>query len=217
MTIPAAVLAAFQYAGRFTGLAIGSSYQHYNPIDPLNPLSTAAYLGTLDCWITADNKGMATTAIEPQKPPAYSWHDTALSTVGDYLIGPLGTFFIGSQNVPMPVQVILCNTVLSFARPGASALGSAFYSGDMTADESTLMSGWPACVIQGTKGEKGEVNLPGDVRVPWMQILVPDPGIVALRIGDQAQDNAAIPNRYTLSSVELTARGYRLSAMLETP
>jgi len=47
------------------------------------------------------------------------------------------------------------------------------WPGDITADETALITGWPASIVQGTKGEKGEVNIPGDIRLSWFNIILP--------------------------------------------
>jgi hypothetical protein len=64
-------------------------------------------------------------------------------------------------------------------------------------------------VLQGTKGEKGGVALPGDVRDAWWAILLPFvPGVV-LRSGDLISDD--LSRRYIISSAELTDLGWRIT------
>jgi hypothetical protein len=82
------------------------------------------------------------------------------------------------------------------------------------AQETTLATAWPISQLQGTKGEKGVTNLPGDVRMPWIAILVPTiPGGVVLAEGDRMRDD--LGRAWTLSSCELNPLGWRLTAMLE--
>ena len=69
-------------------------------------------------------------------------------------------------------------------------------------------------VTQGTKGDAGEMKLPGDTRLGWVSILVPSVSGVQVRSGDVVTDAQALPQRYTISGVELTALGYRITAAL---
>jgi hypothetical protein len=216
----ATIAPTFLIGPRIVGQILGLPYQHFNPTNPLDPLGAlnpSVLVGTLPCWITGDKACKAATPFDPAKPIVYGLFDVTQTNVKDYLVGPLGTFFIASQDVPHPITLTRCNRTLTISRPAGPPAGPAFYSGDTTATETPLMIGYPALVIQGTKGEKGETTLPGDTRVPWVQILMPYMG-VELRSGDQAQDELLpIPNRYTFSGTELTARGWRITAMLETP
>jgi hypothetical protein len=162
------------------------------------------------------NKDLAFTT--PSKYGAPQWlglFDTSQTIVGDFLIEPnLGTFFIASQETFVPAYVISCNRVLTFTRPGAGPAGPGYYGGDVTDTESPLMTRWPAAVTQGTKGTEGSVKLPSDERLPWVQILIPAVSGVQIRSGDLAVDEQEIPQRYNVSSCELTSLGYRITAAL---
>lgn len=223
---------------------MGSAYAHYRPSSLLpNSLTTGDPLGTslgsVYAWITADKDTMGTRPFDAAKPVAYSQHDPAQTQPGDYLVGPLGTFFVGTQDVPMPIQVIRCNYAVAVARPGGSAPSNAtpaqpgaYYGGAATITETPIigyaappLTGqtvpgpgshfWPCSIVQGTKGEQGEVKLPGDVRTPWVAIMFPPlAGGPAILSGDQIIRSDGL--RYTASSCELTARGWRITAMLET-
>jgi hypothetical protein len=146
------------------------------------------------------------------KPTFYAVLDGAVTQVGDYFIGKDGTFFIAGMQSLVPILAVECNRVLSFARPQAQAQVGAVtnYEGNTTALQTPLASGWHAAVLQGTKGEKNEVNLPGDVRNPWWAIMLPAIPGVTLRTTDLALDD--LGRRYILSSVELTDLGYRITA-----
>lgn len=140
---------------------------------------------------------------------------TATTIVGDYIIDPdNGTFFIISQETFKAPMCVLTNQTLTFLRPGSAPSGPGFYGGDETATEVPLLTRWPCAVSAGTKGERGDAGLPEDPRDPWVQILLPSVGGVQLRYGDIVVDDQTIPQRYVLSSCELTSLGYRLTASL---
>ena len=206
------ILPLFQIGPRITGEVLGSPYSQYRPAGANNP--TGSPLATIPAWITADAAGKGLKANSYGKPVWYSMHDPAVTQVGDYLIGPLGTFFIASQDVPMPIQVVECNRTLSLSRPGGAAPGAGYYGGETAAALSPLAATWPASVLQGTKGEKGEVALPGDTRLSWVVILLPAIPGVQILMGDVLTSADTTPQYYTVSSTELTSLGWRLTAEL---
>lgn len=189
---------------------IGTAYSQYRPvtadITALQPISTSllASFNAEDMTYSRPNKYA--------KPTWYALLDGTKTQVGDYLIGAEGTFFIAAQQALLPILAVECNRTLSFARPQAqSDLGAVTnYEGNTPATQTPLAAGWHASVLQGTKGEKNEVGLPGDVRNPWWLILCPAIPDVTLRTTDLAFDD--LGRRYILSSVELTDLGYRMTA-----
>lgn len=146
------------------------------------------------------------------KPTWYGLFDGTLARVGDYLVGQQGTFFIAEMQLTLPILMVECNRTINFLRsPDPAGIGALGYNGTTTENEVALMSGWPASVLQGTKGEKGDAVLPGDARSPWWTILVPQHAGVVLRTSDIATDD--LNRRYTVSSAELTDAGWRITAM----
>jgi hypothetical protein len=146
------------------------------------------------------------------KPTWFSVMDGRLTQVGDYLIGATGKFFVAAQQPLLPILVVECNRTINITRPQVQTQFGAVtdYEGTTAANETPLMTGWPASVLQGTKGEKGGVALPGDVRDAWWAILLPFvPGVV-LRSGDLIADE--LGRRYIISSAELSDLGWRLTA-----
>ena len=140
--------------------------------------------------------------------------DRTLMAVGDYLIGSEGTFFLIAQQSLTPTAGVSCNRVISIARPTGPTPGANAYGGVI--NHTPIVTSWPASVLQGTKGERGDLNLPGDVRMPWVQILIPAGPGVQIRFGDIVTDDQADALRYTISSAELTDLGYRITAAQTT-
>lgn len=145
------------------------------------------------------------------KPTWYALVDGTNLEVGDYFVGPGGTFFIAALQSLLPILVVECNRTVSIFRPQAQAgLGLGPYGGSTLVTETLLVAGRPCSILQGTKGEKSDGNLPGDVRNPWWAILMPYAG-VDLTFDDIIVDD--LGRRYVISSPELSGSGWRLTAM----
>lgn len=207
----AATLQARIYKGySLAATRIGPAYDLYRPTSASSPVDQNTWLGALNASFNA----MDMTYGKPNlygKPLWYALLDGTLTQVGDYLVNGDKTYFIAAMQQTLPILAVECNRTLNIFRPQQqTGVGAVGYGGDTDANETPLMTGWPASVLQGTKGEKNEVNLPGDVRNPWWQILMPAfPGVI-LRTADIITDD--IERRYIVSSAELTDLGWRLTA-----
>ena len=188
---------------------IGFDYQQFRATSANNPLLTTA-IQTLPASFTTNFSYSA-----PNKYGQAAWlglFDATLCAPGDYLVGEGGTFFIAAMQSTLPIYAVQTNRTVSVLRVGMdSGVGLGGYGGDTPATELPLMTGWPASVLQGTKGEANPAQLPGDVRTPWWAILMPAwPGIV-LRTSDIILDE--LGRKYVISSAELTDMGWRMTAM----
>ena len=208
----AATLQARIYAGYAkAALRIGYSADQYRPASANNPLSVGNKLRSLPVSFNAEDM----TYSKPNKYGKATWYglfDGTLTQVGDYLVNEQdGTFFIAAQQTALPILLVNCNRTINVLRPQQqTGLGAVGYGGDTDANETALMTAWPASVLQGTKGEKGEVSLPGDTRSPWWAILLPAVAGVTLRTSDIVTDD--LSRRYVISSAELTDLGWRITA-----
>ena len=190
---------------------IGLANDLYRPSSALNPLAAGNKITTLPASYNAEDMKFS----KPNKYGKPTWYvivDGAQTRVFDYLKGPQGTFFIAAQQAILPILAVECNRTINVLRAQQeSGIGAQPYSGNTSATESILMQQWPASVLQGTKGEKSESALPGDVRMAWWQILLPYFAGVVLRSDDIVTDD--LNRRYVLSSVELSDLGWRCTAM----
>jgi hypothetical protein len=188
---------------------IGFDYQQFRATSAYNPLTSTA-LQTLSASFTTNFKYSA-----PNKYGQATWlglFDGRSFEPGDFLVGHQGTFFIAAMQDTLPIYCVQTNRVVSVLRVGMDAgVGLGGWASDTPANEAILMQGWPASVLQGTKGESNPTNLPGDVRTPWWLILMPAwPGVV-LRTSDIVRDE--LGRKYVISSAELTDMGWRITAM----
>lgn len=190
---------------------IGTTYQHYRPSSASNPIASGNRLADMLVSLNADDPRYAKPNVYG-KATWYAVADASLLRVGDYLVGVEGTQFVAALQQLLPIFVVDCNRTISVYRPQQqSGVGALGYGGDTAATETAIMTAWPASVLQGTKGEKGGVNLPGDTRDPWWAILLPAWSGVVLRSADIITDD--LSRRYVISSAELTDLGWRLTAI----
>ena len=200
------IFAAYGKAAGF----IGTSYSQYRPINAAGALNNL--IGTLTAAF--DTKPDFTFS-KPNLYPAPIWYglfNGAVVQPSDYFVGVGGTYFFAGMQPLLPAIAINCNRVLTISAPqvqtGVGALG---YGGSTTANATQLVTGYPASVLQGTKGEKSVMQLPGDTRAPWWQVLLPAlPGGIVLLNNYLMTDE--LGKRYKISSAELSDLGWRITA-----
>lgn len=192
-------------------LRIGPQYSLYRPTSATNPIASGNLLGTLNASFNAQDMLYG-------KPNVYGkalWYclvDGTQTKVGDYLVGADKTVFIAAMQQALPILAVECNRTINIVQAQQQpTVGAQGYGGDTAAGETLLMTQWPCSMLQGTKGEKGDVNLPGDVRNPWWNVLLPAyPGAI-IRSANIIIDD--LKRRYVISSAELTDLGWRCTAM----
>jgi hypothetical protein len=187
----------------------GSVLEGDLPTPPVaSPLSLTSYASLFVSFNAED--------MNYKKPNKYgkaTWYalfDGTNTQVGDYLVGPAGTYFIAAMQLLLPILAVECNRTVTVFRPQVQTGADGEYAGTTTQNQTPLMTGWPCSILQGTKGEKNESSLPGDTRSPWWSILLPFGGVQILP-NDIIVDDQGI--RYVVSSPELSDLGYRVTAM----
>lgn len=190
---------------------VGHVYQQYRPSSAINPISVGSLVGSRNASFNAEDM----TYGKPNKYGKATWYallDGTLTQPGDYFVGEDGTYFIAGMQPLLPILAVSCDRIVNVFRPQQqTGAGLNPYGGTVDQNQTELLTQWPASVLQGTKGEKDGAVLPGDVRLPWWQILLPAfPGVL-LRSADILTDD--IDRRYVISSPELTELGWRITAM----
>lgn len=200
------------YAGAAAGAqASGQPHQVYRPIDAMSPVNPDSLVATLPAAFSADLRYGFKSAHDYTKPTWSCAIDGRVTRPGDILVGPSATWFIASMEPLLPILVVRCSGTVSIARPTAtSGIGVLPPGGDVVAEEVVVMAGWPASILQGTKGEKADSGLPDDTRAPWAAILMPQFAGVEIRTDDVLTDDQG--RRYILSGCERTYLGWRLTA-----
>lgn len=203
------------YAGYAkAALRLGLLCSQYRPTSALTPAIAGGNLvRTLQASFNAEDFGYG----KPNKYGKATWYclaDGALLRPSDYLVRPDGTpFFIAGMQPLLPIFAVECNRTIKVLRPQQqTGVGAQGYGGDTAANETLLVSQFPASILQGSRGEKSQVNLPGDVRNPWWAVLLPAlPGGIYLRSEDIITDE--LNRRYVISSAESTDLGWRMSVI----
>lgn len=199
----------------YTGYAkaaarIGLPYTLCRPYSALAPLEQQ--VTTLQAAFSQNEK--FSKPSEYGDPTYLALFDGNQAKPGDYLVGTEDTFFIAGMQHINPILCVSCNRVLNVLRPTQpTGVGAVGYGGDIAATEVPLLQGWPASILQGTKGEKNPAGIPSDERLPWWQILFPSFSGVVLLTSDVITDD--IGHRYTISSAELSDLGWRITAAMQ--
>ena len=189
---------------------LGTAYAHYRPASASTPIAAGNRLSDLPMSLNAQDPGYS-------RPNGYgksTWYavaDGAQLSVGDYLVGAQGTLFVAAMQPLLPIIVVECNRTINVLRPQQqTGLGAVGYGGDTDANETALMTAWPASILQGGRIEKSGVALPGDTASPGWTVLLPYWSGVTLRTGDIITDDLA--RRHVISGAELTDLGWRITA-----
>lgn len=212
----AATLQARIYAGYDKAAKrIGFMTDQYRASSASNPLAAGNKLRSFNASFNAEDMKYG----KPNKyghPVWWGLFDGRLTQVGDYLKNSHdGTYFIAAQQTNLPIICVSCNVTVDVKRPQQQAsVGALPYGGNTLAVETPLMTGWPCSILQGSKGEKSDMILPGDTKTPWWTVLLPKYDAVILRAGDIITDNNA--RRFVISGAELTDLGWRLTASQAT-
>jgi hypothetical protein len=190
---------------------IGLPFQQYRPINAMAAVDEHSLVGSILASFNAQDMKYG-KASAYGKPVWFCLADGRVLAVGDYLIGNGSTYFIAGMQPLLPILAVECNRVMSFFRPQQQVgVGQAGYGGNTVASQRPIAEGFPASVLQGTKGERNDTAMPGDVKVPWWAVLIPTlPGDAQLRTDDVAIDEHG--RRYVLASCEQTDLGWRLTA-----
>ena len=208
-----ATLQAKIYAGYASAaLRVGLPCDQYRPLTATNPLNSINKMQTLPASFNAADMKYGKPNLYG-KPVWYCLVDGTQVQPGDYIVNPSGAiWFIAAMQSLLPIVAIDCNRTISMRRAQqTAAAGLVAYNTDVVSDETVLMTGWPCSILQGTKGEKNETGLPGDVRTPWMIVLLPQvPGVV-IRTSDIILDD--LGRRYIVSDAELSDLGWRMTAV----
>jgi hypothetical protein len=200
--------AGYARAARQTGLP----YRLFRAGSPQAPM-TGAPIAVLPAAFSPANYEFA----EPQTYGKATWQalfDGSQALVGDILVGPR-TFFVAGLQALLPILVVEAPHIVDVRRPfrESGAGYQSAYGGTTPAQETVIMGQWPASILQGTRGENTEANLPDDVKAPWWGLLMPAWSAVEILTSDVVQDE--LGRRFAIVSAEITPMGWRLTALQE--
>lgn len=187
--------------------AIGAPYSHYRPVTA-GAISSSTLLGTLNVSFAQQGNYMKPGKVGNDE--WYGYYDATNVLLGDYLSNGTSTYFVASQQPLLPYLTVYCERVVNvILTTQATGVGAGSYGGDIANSES-ILTAWPASVVQGSRGERGDITLPEDVRSPWWTIRLPaTPGIV---LQDSMLITDDLNRRYSISSAEQSVYGWRITA-----
>ena len=141
----------------------------------------------------------------------YALTDATALAVGDYLVAEGLTYFVATKDDIAPPMAIRCDRVLTIKRPQPGTPGGDYYGSNATSGEEALLTEWPAALMDGTKGQGTLSNLPGDVRAPWVKLLMPA-GPAQIQFADVMYDDLPTPSRYIVAGVIYSPLGVEITA-----
>lgn len=205
---------------------LGRECLWFRPMTANDPLHDRNAMGTLRVYVSPVETFKPKVGKVYGDPQVYGAFEQTDFLPGDYLVRDWDdpakklTYFINHRADLTPVGLIECNHVVSIYRPAAQEAVEVgpdedddYYEGNLLngGEGQCLAANWPCSILEGTKGERPVLNLPNDPpKTPWFDILLPEIPGLKIRPGDQITDQDG--TRYTISSPERTAAGWRLTA-----
>ena len=187
--------------------AIGTPFKHYRPVSS-GAISNATLINTLK--VSFAQNGSYKKPGKVGNDEWYGYYDATTVTPGDYFSNGSQTYFVAAQQPLLPYLTVYCERVinlLTVTQTGGGGVGD--YGGNVATNEQSLLTQWPASIVQGSRGEKGDITLPEDVRSPWWTIRLPaTPGVVIQNSMIITDD---LSRRYIVSSAEQSPYGWRLT------
>lgn len=207
-TIQARVYAGYAKAANIIGLL----HSLYRPISQTAPL--ANLVSTLMVAIDSSSSYTFKAPNEYGDPTWFALLNDATTQTGDYIVGTEGTYFVAGKQFLLPVIVIECNRVVSIMRiTPPSGVGVVAYSGENTSAQVAVISGWPASILLGGRGEGSGTKIPSAGKNSGWKILLPPSVTVQILASDVIVDDEA--RRFVVQAAEFTDLGWRIQAVEE--
>lgn len=209
-SVQALIQQAIWYGYRASASVLGKPHSIYRPTSAVQPISPETLVTVLPAIFTPSDRYGFKEGAGYAKALWSVLVDGNQTRPGDILVGET-TWYIASMEPDLPIMAVRCSSTVTVTRPtSTTGIGLRAPSGDVVTQETTLMAGWPASILQGTKGEKPDSGLPDDVRAPWAAILLPAVEGVELRTDDIITDET--DRRFVISGCERSYMGWRLTA-----
>lgn len=185
---------------------VAFNYDVYRPNGPIDPLLSANKFTTIPAAFTVHSSANFNFG----KPSDFTnalFHclaDVTTIQIGDYFVNTdYGTWFLAARDALVPPLAVSCNRTLTISRRGTlrdnggatvtkgavEAYGAAVSTADgPTPANEPLMQTWPASVLKGSRGLRGDA-LPGDVGQGMFSIILPALDGINLRPSDIIEDD----------------------------
>ncbi len=203
---------------------VGLPFDIYRPVAAANPLNSGNFVVTIPASFTehsASNFNFGKPS-DYKSSLSHGLLDGTQVEIGDYLVhATAGTYFIAAKDPIVPIFCVNTNRIVTIFKPddqqrqpGLGGYGGTvastpalLQSGD--ANETPVMTAWPASVLGGSHGAGGMV-LPGDIGTGMFRVLLPSFGGILIRPGYVVTDDA--DKRMIVKMAELGQFGWNLQA-----
>lgn len=193
---------------------IGLPYKVYRSANGLSPISPANYLYDLNLSPT-----QTWTYMSPNKFTASTWMmviDGTQVEIGDFLVGTEHTFYIAGKQHLLPILGVECDRKVTISIAEIPDIlnqkGKIDYSAmDIPPENKTnIIENCPCSFLIGSKGERNDVDIPLDVKMPWYAVYVPYFSGVHIPVASFIDDEFG--QRYQINGNQRTDIGWKLVA-----
>lgn len=150
---------------------------------------------------------------KPKNPFWTALIDGNALQIGDWVVGPQGTYYIADMQKILPIAAVNCNRVVSIVRPGYSG------SGPMEQTDVAIASNLP--IFTYTSGNRGKrpAGFPGpsetEAPMPELECIINSHDSNAIRKSDVIIDE--LGDRYVIETHNPTSFGHIVLARIEKP
>ena len=211
MANAASIQQKINYGVGKAGNILGFTYQWYRP-NPAGPaIQTSNLRGTVNVFITP-TPTLVPGPTGSGKPDRYAAFDPTLFLAGDYLVGP-ETYFIGEYLALTGIShLFLCNETFLLGRREEGAVGRGYVAGGQQ-NNTPIATGFPGWVKANDRKQPTRLDLPGEVPMPTVNILLPASISEQILRGDQLITSDTVRARWTVQSADLTPNGWSIIAI----
>jgi hypothetical protein len=170
---------------------IGLMHNIYRPAGTDNPITASTLIDSTYAHFTPS--GNYTQFNSYGNSTWQAMLDGNKVSVGDYLVGEPGTFFIASKQKILPIMAVSCNRTVSLTQGGVSAVAI----------------NWPASVLKdAVRGDITIEEIPGNPANPSWMMLMPEVNGITPEVADLVSDE--LLRVYLIDSAEISDLGWRI-------
>jgi hypothetical protein len=184
----------------------GFDYELYRSASPMNPMAPQNLLGSIKCAFMAEKD--AATPNKYQTPTWLLRADGRLLQQFDILVGPFGTFYVGSMQPQLPIEAVLANSTVSIGRASYTTVGG--IPGITIPKYAEGLPMFKQYRREDIRRNSATGDIIGASLTHWRAFIPLANGL--LKQGDQVTDEAGI--NYTVDAPDFTSVGYAASIRL---
>ncbi|MDX5932707.1 hypothetical protein [Acidiphilium acidophilum] len=176
------------YGGGMAARKAGVICDAFRPRDgacPVVAVNRTVRLAVLSVPVSGSARGPAPFGV----PYRQLVLDQAYVLPGDYVVGPLGTLLVATNEPPAPVLGVQCNETVSVWRPAGPVLaGVNPYGAILSGGARAILAGFPAALLPGGVSDRSRTGLPDDTKLPGYVGAVAAVAGLAPQVADIVRD-----------------------------